>query len=42
MSLYIVMYFSIVQGGSNKKGTRTEDALKNTVYVELHDVDVHD
>ena len=29
-------------GGSNKKGTRTEDVLKNTVYVELYDVDVHD
>ena len=29
-------------GVSNKKGTKTDDVLKNTVYVELHDVDVYD
>ena len=39
--LCIIMYVCIT-GGSNKKGTRTENVLKNTVYIELYDVDVHD
>ena len=29
-------------GGSNKNQTKTDDVLKNTVHVELHDVDMHD
>ena len=32
----------VCTGGSNKKGTKTDDALKNTVHVELHDVDMCD
>ena len=29
-------------GGSNKKGTKTDDILKNIVYVELYNVDMGD
>ena len=29
-------------GGSNKKGTKTDDVLKNIVYVELYNVDMGD
>ena len=28
-------------GGSNKTGTKTDDVLKNTVYVELYHVDMY-
>ena len=34
-------YYDIT-GGSNKKGTRTDDVLKNVVYVELYNVDIYD
>ena len=32
----------IFTGGSNKKGTKTDDVLKNIVYVELYNVDMCD
>ena len=32
----------VCTGVSNKKGTKTDDVLKNTVYVELYNVDVCD
>ena len=32
----------VFTGGSNKKGTKTDDILKNIVYVELYNVDMGD
>ena len=37
-----VQYDAGTTGGSNKKGTKTDDVLKNTVYVELYNVDMYD
>ena len=34
--------FLLTTGGSNKKGTKTDGVLKNTVYVELYNVDMYD
>ena len=38
----IVVSSTTYTGGSNKKGTKTDDILKNIVYVELYNVDMGD
>ena len=43
--MYIGMHYNVYTqctGGSNKKGTKTDDILKNIVYVELYNVDMGD
>ena len=44
-TLFIFIYTymkTLFTGGSNKMGTESEDVLKNTVYIELYNIDIYD